>query len=358
MRATYLAFITILLTASSCINLDRQEIEYYSKLTGIISPYLDYNPRGQVDLDTLMPPSYYRVKYNRRGQISDLSYYKSGKPSNNSYYGTHRVVYEYSRGRLIRKYFDTEGNKSDMSRHYYGGGAIHMEEFELSDSGIKQRLFLRDTNGIRLTSGLGHYEFRWSLATDSSVVQEQFDQEGNPIYLTSYFPFRKSVISKDKRGYLATISNLDNQSNRFAMQNEAGYAHVVFDFDNYGNERGWSFYDIQGELSNRQAVANMEYGYAQCRYEFKYRNQPLGLSEYFSMNFYDNQDRPVENELGIHRTVFELDHNDNLVAMTYFDQNREPCEHPTLGFHRVEINYDELGNELSTVKYTADGQVQ
>ncbi|MEQ8926370.1 MAG: hypothetical protein RLO81_11185, partial [Fulvivirga sp.] len=174
------------------------EIKYYSKLTGIISPFLEYKPRGQLSLQELNDKTYYKVTYDSANRISEIEYYKGTNADNQSYYYTHSVKYQYKPDQLIRTYFDDQGNRMAMWRHYYQGDAIHKEVFQLNEQGKRVSLQLFDTLGNRVSNGLNIYEYQVNHLNDHQFIQQQFDSLGNPLTLTGYFPFEKALISTDQ----------------------------------------------------------------------------------------------------------------------------------------------------------------
>ncbi|WP_298753861.1 hypothetical protein [uncultured Psychroserpens sp.] len=333
------------------------KVKYYAKIVGIVSPFMDYNLQGDLKGDTLNVVNYYRVEYDNDSQVSNIAFYKMGKKSEDSYFGTHRVVYHYEKGKLLRQYFNANGFKSNMSRHYYGGGDIHIEEFDLDPSDNKKRLVFKDSTMKRVETGLATYEYVWSVISNDKFIQNQYKKNGVRNYLTAYFPFYKSEITVDHRGYLYSISNIDTLTNTLAIHESAGYAKVLFDFDDYGNEKGWRFYNVEGKLSNRKSFLNMEHGYAQCLYDFSYRNQRLGFLRAFSMRLYDANNQPVNSNLNIHKTHFTINDNDDINAIEYFDASLNKQLHPEFNYHKITIDYQNNG-EAPVVKTYDDNDLE
>ena len=351
----YLFIFFALLILGCQTKTERKEVQpktkYFSKLTGIISPYMEYNPRGELNLKKLDNRPYYMVSYGQDGQLSEIRYYKYGSKSNDSYFGSHRVSYNYLNNSLVREYFDLNEKRSHMDRHYYGGGNIHKEVFQLSNSGNKQSLILKDTLDNQIASGFGTYLFKWKTNSPHEFVQEQFKEDGSRNYLTNYFPFYRSSITIDQKGHLFSIINLDTLNGNPKNQEEAGYSKVIFDFDQYGNEKGWSFLDLENNLATRNSVVGMEYGYAKVAYDFEWTDQKLGHYSTFAMKFLDTSEKPIASNDGIHSTLFEFDDFNNLVSMSYFNENNDPIIHQGMGFHKMELSYDNQGNQSSIARF-------
>lgn len=355
----YLIILSIALTGCVSQNRDTNlsKTEYYSKLTGIISPYMEYNPRGEMDFSNVGNNPYYKVVYNSEGNISEISYFNYGENSNDSYFGTHKVKYERYPDSLIRSYFDSNDKNASMSRHYYGGGVIHKEVFTLEPSGTKKTLVFKDTIGERIVTGFGTYEYLWKTKEKNQFEQEQYKKDGTRNLLTTYFPFYKSSITIDKKGHLYSITNLDTITNSSVLDKNAGYATVIFNFDQFGNEKGWSFHDVDQKLVNRKLFAGMEYGYAKVVYDFEWKNERLGLSKSFAMKFMNNENKPVVSNDSIHSTFFKFDDKENLVSLAYFDVDDQPILHIGTGYHKLELSYDLTGKQNGITRFDADGNL-
>lgn len=330
-----------------------EKYHYFSKLTGIISPFLEYKPRGEFN-DSINRINYYKVEYDKEARLSAISYYKDGLPSNDSYFYAHRVKYDYEAQSKVRTYYSTTGKKSTMWRHYYLGDNVHKEVFELDDDGHPVVLKLYDSLDQRISNGLDIFEYHAEYINDSSFIQEQFDSLEKRKTLTDYFPFERVVISTDTYGHLYSISNVDNDNN-IINQDSAGFAEAIFDFDKHGNELAWRFYNEMGELTNRKPYKNLDYGYAQWIYKFDWIDERMGLYKSFKQLLYDENSLPVNDNFSVHSTSYEMNDVGNLIAVEYRDKNGYKTNHTNTGYHRLEINYDENGNRVSQVKFDSNG---
>lgn len=345
----------IFLLVISC-NSEEVQTKYFTKLTGIISPYMDYQPRGELfGKDTLMW-SYYKVEYDTKNRMTRISYFMKNLRSDNSYFGTHEVRYNYSSGEIRRTYFDKSGKESSMWRHYYLGENIHEERFELDKFGNKERLILYDTSLQRVENGLGSFEYVWETIDQGTFIQRQFKKDGSPNVLTTYFPFEIARISKDDRGHLSRIENVDELGVRIQQQ-EAGFADVVFDFDNYGNEISWKFYNALGEPVNRMPYGDIDYGYSQWIHTFNWIDPKLGLAEKFDEKYFDPNGNPVENNHGIHHIKYTIKPFGELGSIAFYDLNGGARIHPSYGFHKLVNTFDETGSLVENTRYDTLGAV-
>ncbi|MEL7119160.1 MAG: hypothetical protein AAFO07_06965 [Bacteroidota bacterium] len=358
----------ILFSACACVFLSSyteaeppvriEKTHYYSKLTGIISPYLEYNPRGRISKDSLRFFNYYKVIYTGNEQLKEICYYVNNKPSNDSYFGTHKVSYTHFDSTIVRTYYDTNNRKSNLWRHYYLGGNIHQEVFELDHKGKKSKLILLDSLNNRVSTKLNVYEYRWESLSDTSFVQRQFDKHGRPALLTNYFPFYTSKISIDLKGHLYGIYNLNDTTEDIEINDIAGYAKVIFDFDEHGNEMGWRFYDDEGNLANRLSIENTDYGYAQWLYENSvWRDREKGLLKYFEQNLYDATGTPTNDNDSIQKIQYFLNESSILDSVLRYNRLGIPQENKTTNVFKTEFRYDTDGNRIQIIDYDIERKI-
>ncbi|MBL7472041.1 hypothetical protein [Robertkochia sediminum] len=292
-------------------------VEYYTKLAGIISPYLEFKGRGQITGEETVRLSHYEFTYGPQGELRSIRFFEENEPGNNSYYGTHEVRYTYGTGQRVRTYYDANGNKATTYRHYYSGGNIHKEVFT-TDDGDRTSLVFLDTLGDQVATGMGTYRMEFQRCNERHFIQEQFKKDGTPNILTTYFPLYRTEIRTNESGFLRSIVNLD-KNGAVAKSEQAGYARVVFDFDAYGNELGWSFHGIDNNLSDRKAAFDMDFGFAKVVYEFQWKDKKLGLHHGFKEFYYDEQNEPVENNRGVHRIAYVYDDHGNFLRSVAYD---------------------------------------
>jgi hypothetical protein len=293
------------------------QVKYYTNLAGIISPNLEYLGRGEISAEEAKTLKHYQFTY-QNNKILKIQYFDKEQPNDNSYYGTHEVRYVYRDNKLIRSYYNANGDKATTYRHYYLGDNIHHEVFEIDKNNNKTSLILKDSLNNQIESGLGSFVFTFEKIDERNFLQTQFKKNGSPNILTTYFPFYKAKISTIENGYLYSITNVDAEGN-LTMNEKTGYAAIVFDFDDYGNELGWSFKDISNNLSSRKDYLNMDYGFAKVVYSFNWENKKLGLHSGFEEAYFDKENKPVENDKGIHLIKYIYDENGNYLGLKRFN---------------------------------------
>ncbi len=291
--------------------------EYYTNIAGIISPNLEYLGRGKISKAQAKTLKHYRFIYNKR-RLLKIQYFENNQPNDNSYYGTHEVKYNYLKDQLIRSYYNAKGKKASTYRHYYSGGNIHKEVFQLDKNKDRASLILKDSANNQIESGMGSYQFKFHKIDDKSFIQKQFKKDGSANVLTLYFPFYTSKITTQKNGFLHTISNVNDEGD-LIMNDSAGYASVIFDFDEFGNELGWSFQNVSGNLSNREDYLGMDYGFAKVVYKFNWENKRLGLHKGFQEVYFDEHNKPTENNKGTHLIKYEYDQSGNFSGMRKYN---------------------------------------
>ncbi|MEP1035539.1 hypothetical protein [Ekhidna sp.] len=333
---------------------ETNEIRYFSQLTGIISPYFDYQPRGEINRSEASNMNHYRVIYDTENKISELSYYKGENKSNESYFRTHTVKYNYRDKKLERTYYNLEGEKAFMWRHYYMGGPIHKEVFALSNDGRKASLIFEDTVGNQAVTTLGTALITWETLNERTFIQAQFKLDGSPNLLTEYFPFYKSRITANKRNHLLLIENV-NEDGLLSMSDSAGYARVKFVFDEFGNEMSWEFQDVDGNLVNRVPFRKMDHGYAKWTYQKYWKNRMLGLVDSVSEKYFGANSNPIENNFSIHETFYKMTKGGDLKSIEYYGQNKEPRMHPQQGFFRMSFQYDSKGKRSVVQRFDVEG---
>ncbi len=327
--------------------------KYYASFTGIVSSYLDYTPRGEITNKTALNISHYKVAYDINDQILEIAFFKGKSPSNNSYYNTHMVKYHYSKNKIIRTYFDNTGSKSNMWRHYYSGGNIHLEKFITDEKGNKVELTFRDSLNNSVENGAGTFLIKWKKIDYRSVIQEHFNKEGGVSVYRKFMPFERIRITTDENGYSKYVSNIDS-NNKIIFDSENGFATLEVFFDDYGNENGWGWLDESGNLVNLKE----QYGHSICKFTKKYRNVEHGTVKSYRENYYDKNKNTVANDEGVHEVRYTRDEYANIISIAYFDlKGQKTNNSKTNGYHRVETIYNNLKERIKTVRYNTKDEL-
>lgn len=267
--------ITLLLALSGGgLQASGERTEYYAGLAGVISPLLEYTPRGPVSAEragTL--PYHYRVIYDEQGRLKNIKYFELNRPSNGAYFDTHEVSYEYGQGKRTRSYYGADGAPKAMWRHYYQSTNVQKEVYVTE--GNKTTLQMYGLDGERVVVGTGAYSFVAEKGDPRGFYQTQYQQDGTPTVIFDYLPFERSLITKNAAGYLYQILNLEAEGGQVVTHEIAGFAEMRLHFDEYGNEMGWDFRNTNGQLVNR-GEGNVDPGYAAWIYDMQWTDRSLG----------------------------------------------------------------------------------
>ena len=303
------------------------EERFFARLVGIVSPAIEYTPAGELDSDSAQGTPHYRVSYDGQGRLSSIAFYRAGQASNDAYFGTHRVRYEYGTAFMERRYYDRDDQAASMWRHYYGGGAIHSERFVLDRAGQPISLRFRDTTGGVSAAGSGIGVIRWSGHGEKCFVQTQHSADETALPLTSYFPFERARICLDDRGFLERIENLSRDGEQM-VDGPAGFARVVFRFDDFGNELGWVFEDSAGKRADRTPYDGMDHGFAEVAYKFDWTDRSLGRATRFIEYYLDARGQRTANSRGVYEVQYQRNAQGELVDIRHLDEQLAPREAP------------------------------
>lgn len=329
-------------------------IKYFAHLPGIISSYLPYTPTGEITLKMASSLSHYKVEYDERNRIQSIAYFKGETPSNDAYYRTHKVTYSFEDGKMSRSYFDTNMEKSYMWRHYYEGGDVHEEIFELNNNGNRIKLTFLDSLNQQAENGTGTTYYTWEKLDDKSVIQRHYKKDGSSSVYRQAVPFEIVKITVDENGYSKYLTNI-NELGEVIKNQEYGYATLEIYFDEYGNEMGWAHLDEKGVLTNLKKEE--DFGHSQWLFKKEWRNRKLGLVASYVENFYDKDSIPLANNDGVHEVRYVLNEYGDLKSMEYYNLNGEKHTHGTRGFFRAEATYNDSKERIEVVKYDTLGTV-
>ncbi|MFC3093965.1 hypothetical protein DRW07_10825 [Alteromonas sediminis] len=345
--------VVVFLLSWFATNVSAEETRCFSKITGVISPFLEYNPRGEISCSESDQYSHYKVVYLANGRLSEMRYFRKAEASSRAYYEAHRVSYEYRADGYSRKYYDIEGKPTSMWRHYYGGGDIHEEHYKHTKIGTELSLF--NSAGEAITTQHGHNQFVKKTINKNAFTQRQFDDKGSPVGLMGDFmPFTHSMITTDKRGYLYQVLNLDDSGEK-ALHPVAGYAEFRLDFDDFGNELGWSHRDEAGELINLPQ-SSTQAGHAKWVYKMTWYNRELGLIRSYTQQYYDEHGQRVWLN-GEFASTYVFDQLGNLTSLEYLDDQNQLLLHPQHG-HAIQRLHRNSNHRVHEILYlNTNGQL-
>lgn len=323
------------------------EIRYFAGLAGVISPMLEYIPRGEVDANKAATIDHYRIVYDHEGRLSNIKYFKNGAPSEEAYFYAHEVRYSYEDGRRVRQYFGVDGAPDAMWRHYYRSENVHREVYTRDGSVVTLQMF--GVDGDRVSVGTGSSEFQADLSHQDGFLQTQTKNDGSPNVIFEYLPFENALITRDDRGFLYQILHVDPAHGNVTVHPQAGFAEMRILFDDYGNEMGWEFRDDKGKLVNRGADV-VDPGYARWLYELDWTDRSLGHFRALGER-YETADGDPFCIGGVKcRVSRSMDERGNLISQATFGPDGTLVVDPDSGYAKVEIDYDDQ-NRRTEVRY-------
>ncbi|WP_100641567.1 hypothetical protein [Alteromonas facilis] len=334
---------------------DDEEVRYFTKIVGIISPFIDYTLVGEIDSSSTSALNHYKVSYDARGRVKTIAYFHGIHPSEDSYFYAHEVRYSYAKDIMSRRYFDMNGAPKAMWRHYYMGGDIHHEQFKQSQEHVELTLY--STAGEPVETGLNAYKFVKKEKDLAQFIQTQYDKNETPVVLTNYFPFETSLIVLDEKGYLNSIINLNPNTEKVENHAIAEFSHVAFDFDEFGNELGWTFLNTNGERVNRPSVIESP-GYAEWTYEFEWKNRKIGTYHSFEMRYFEKDGKQYCPDNHVCVTRYETDSFGDYSAQSFHQVDGALVLNPDVGYAKVTIIRDGRGRRIESRYFGADGQLR
>lgn len=364
------------------IKCNAQEVFYFRALTGIISPSFEYTGRFPLQESELDDKPFYKFTSDSLGRILSIEYFRRGLPNNGSYFQTASVKYDYKEDQITRSYFNHNNEPTNMWRHYYGNAQIHQENFLLDSSGRKTQLFLLNTEGKKISDGLGHYTFKWSYPEPGQIEQTQYDTNGKLIYLTDFFDYYVTRFHYDYRGYLHRIVNLGLEGQELTNGEKSGTAYVDFFFDLYGHEHHYPHYDSNGNKANRKpygilyninsivgdAVGNISKGerkkllqrYKNAKGEYVTDQNEIGSIEYINneflelirINYFDINDQPMLNQ-GYHSMTIDYNANGDRSKIQYLNKEGK-LTNSMSGVSSIIFEYDKRRNLIRSKSYNQD----
>jgi hypothetical protein len=347
---TWVASLTLL----ACTNTNEVEnpSRYFANFTGIVTSYLDYQPRGEISMKQASKMGHYKVDYDEKGLISAISFFKGAHPSDDSYYRTHKVKYEYSKNKLIRTYFNSKGAKSNMWRHYYEGGDIHLEEFEMDNDGVKTKLTFRDSLNQQVSNGVGVSLYIWKKVDDRTVVQQHFKNDGSTAIYRGAMPFPMVKITVDENGYSKWVTNVDKDGNAI-FHAEEGFATLEVYFDEYGNEMGWGHLDEKGDLVN---LLEKDFGHSLCLFTKEWEDVKLGMVKSYESRYFDKDRNPIADDNDVHETRYTMNKYVRTETVAYYNLSGEKQMNEAAGYHSAQVVFDDFGERDHVIKYDTQGE--
>lgn len=350
MRHGTAALFALLLAACSPAK-QMSDTKYFSEISGVISPFLDYNLYGLLSADEAKKINHYRVKYDDQGRVSAIAHFNRDKPSSNAYFRAHEVRYTYDDTVKTRSYFDENGAPTRMWRHYYQSQNVHKEVYK--QDGKQTILQMFGTEGDRVSVGTEAYEFRSDRLSDDRYIQTQFKEDGSSASLMPSFLFETVVISVDEHGFLDAVTNWDSEMAQPVDHPVHNYARMQLSFDSYGNEIGWEYRKASGAMH-----IDADDQYARIVYKKDFYDQAKGLYRSYTSLTYDDQGELNCPGTPVCSTMVTRSYAGDISGQKYLNAEGNLVNHPASGHAEVQIDLDDQGRRLEMRYLMADGQLK
>ena len=183
--------------------------------------------------------------------------------------------------------------------------------------------------------------------TDVSEERYEYDNDGN-IISNSYFDANGNLTEKD--GYASFHVEYDDKGNPikwayFDTQNApvTDIAEIKIEYDEQGNETKYSIYDKDGHLTMS---------------EFGYAVQTSDYNEFGNLvknSYYDTKGALTKDSLGYAVVEYKYDQYGNKSSECYYDENQNKISLDA-GDACTSYEYDENGNAIKTIYEGTNGK--
>lgn len=338
--------------ASTSVAASEQK-SYFAKISGVISPFLEYKPILPLNKADISSINHYVVTSNDKGQLLSIRYFEGEFPSNHSYFGTHEVRYSYSKQGKSRHYFNTQGEKSTMWRHYYQGGDIHEERYSKEKDLEVVKLYSSSGNAIE--SGIGTHRLVKKELDERRYLQRHYKLDGTSHKFRNSMPFEAVIITTYPKGFLHKTINVDPKTLEIKNHPEAGYAYLEVLFDENGVETGWEYRNAEGNLVDL-TKQHGEAGIAKWAYYTEWQDRAKGIWSSYTINYYDKNGRSVPHQ-GVYNTRYFANNQGNYTGVEYWNHKGKLTTNQERGFARMEIIYSENGLRIEDRLYNISGEL-
>lgn len=242
------------------------------------------------------------------------------------------IKIQYTDNKEIRSFFD-QFNKPTLSNGAY------REVFELDDNGQRKSLYFLNEQDQRVSNNWDIFEYKWEIDKRGTVVEQRFNQRGQPAEIRPGFPFFCIKLHYDQRGYLAMMENygLDCQS---LTQNTMNAAQDKLIYNAQGFMTAWNVYDG----NEQRAKGNGP-------------NVATGIMEHDAFGnttreyYLDELGNQMHNAYGWFDSIATYDQHGNMVSRFNTDEERKYTTIERLGYAGYIISYDEEGKFRTSISY-------
>ena len=352
-------------------------VAHYSQLIFRESPFADL--RGAYPIAPELAKSYkhYRFVYDQYDRVIEVTFrhgddIHSLNISRTALLFTPVIQLEYSKNKEIRTFYDRFMNPVTSNGSF-------REEFDLDDDGNRIALRFYDFNDQPIENQWGISRYEWSIDSRGTVTENRYNLKQEPVPIRPHFPFFCLKLHYDQRGLLSMMENYGKNCEHLT-NNELNAAQDRLQYDSHGGFYAWNVYDADekravgngpevargvivrdsrghsiGEFyqDTQGQIMTNSYGWTNTKASFDGHGNMIRR-----LNLNSNDEPEINANLGYQGYYAEYDSlGVNRELLRYIDINGQPATHKTRGFHAVEIEYDEVGNQLQVSYKDAKGRL-
>ncbi|MFL0353633.1 nuclear transport factor 2 family protein [Xanthomarina sp. GH4-25] len=239
-----LLFICITFTSLNAQN--NFSTEYFRQLRyNHVSPYIPLAGTHQIDSITAQSTSHYIFKYDGSNRLTEIinNHYFTEKVHPLASIGVYKLVFEYSKNKVTRTFFDMNGKRISNDR------GIYKEVYSHNKNGFINNLKFYDLEDKPMESNWGIAEYQWEKHK-KLIIENRFNLKNEPVPLSPYFQFGTTGILLDKKGLPKAHYNLDTNLN--IINNDKGTASYQDTYDDKDNHIKYSYHDANDNLIMNQ----------------------------------------------------------------------------------------------------------
>lgn len=343
------------------------KVAYYSQLVFRETPFADLRGAYPISHEGAKSYKHYRFVYDQNDRVIEVSFRHGNEIhdlniSRTALLFTPVIRIEYREKKEIRTFYDPFMNPMTSNGSF-------REEFDLDDDGNRVALQFFDFNDQTIENDWGISRYEWSIDARGSVTENRHNLKREPVEIRPHFPFFCLKLHYDQRGLLTMMENYGRNCEQLT-NNELNAAQDRLQYNAQGGFYAWNVYNADEEraVGNGPAVARgvivrdsrghsigeyyedthgqimtSSYGWTNTKASFDAHGNMIKRS-----NFKANEQPAINANFGYHGYAAEFDHQGvNRQLLYYLDINGQAAIHKFRGYHSVQTEHDEVGNQLS-----------
>ncbi len=310
---------------------------YYSTVEFVETP-LSYI-KGSIPLpsEIALTRNHYRFSYDSINRLISIAFYngltpKSPNHTANLFTLAHRMEFSYEKTVEKITFFNTKDEQTAVL------GNCSQFVYLLNELGFRRSLHFLDSYGNRVENSWNIFEYQWEYLSDGTVVEDRFDTKGKQVSIRPSFEFYKLKLYFNNLGHITLMQNIDESGN--LVENNSGASQDKITTNSMGNFLQWEVLNNQHQLEKGNGP-NVAIGIQKFN-EFGYES---------GLEHRDENNSPIYNTYGICKSETEFDKYGNISERHFYNEVNKPSNHKIAGYHKLEIIWDELGNDREFLSY-------